>query len=101
MRQPLGVVACITPFNFPAMVPCWMFPLAIASGNCFILKPSERDPSVALRIAELLRAAGLPDRVFRVIQGGKPVVDALLATPAVQAFSYVVYPPIARSIYIY
>ena len=99
MRQPLGVVAGITPFNFPAMVPCWMFPLAIATGNCFILKPSERDPSVSLRIAELLREAGLPDGVFNVLQGDKLAVDALLAHPEVQALSFVGSTPIARSIY--
>ncbi|MHA3903227.1 CoA-acylating methylmalonate-semialdehyde dehydrogenase [Castellaniella sp. WN] len=99
MRQPLGVVAGITPFNFPAMVPCWMFPLAIASGNCFILKPSERDPSVSLRIAELLREAGLPDGVFNVLQGDRQAVDALLTHPEVQAISFVGSTPIARSIY--
>ncbi len=99
MRQPLGVVAGITPFNFPAMVPCWMFPLAVASGNCFILKPSERDPSVSLRIAELLRDAGLPDGVFNVLQGDKQAVDALLTHPEVQAISFVGSTPIARSIY--
>jgi acyl-CoA reductase-like NAD-dependent aldehyde dehydrogenase len=71
MRQPLGVVAGITPFNFPAMVPMWMFPMAIACGNCFVLKPSERDPSAALLIAELLQEAGLPDGVFNVVQGDK------------------------------
>ncbi len=99
MRQPLGVVAGITPFNFPAMVPCWMFPLAIVTGNCFILKPSERDPSVSLRIAELLQEAGLPDGVFNVVQGDKQAVDALLAHPEVQAISFVGSTPIARSIY--
>ncbi|HUH40248.1 MAG TPA: CoA-acylating methylmalonate-semialdehyde dehydrogenase [Castellaniella sp.] len=99
MRQPLGVVAGVTPFNFPAMVPCWMFPLAIASGNCFILKPSERDPSVTLRIAELLTEAGLPDGVFNVVQGDKQAVEALLTHPEVQAISFVGSTPIARSIY--
>src|SRR5690606_39948813 len=99
MRQPLGVVAGITPFNFPAMVPCWMFPLAIVTGNCFILKPSERDPSVSLRIAELLTEAGLPDGVFNVLQGDKHAVDALLQHPDVQAISFVGSTPIARSIY--
>ena len=78
MRQPLGVVAGITPFNFPFMVPCWMFPVAIACGNTFILKPSERDPSPSLLMAELLQRAGLPDGVFNVVQGDKTVVDALL-----------------------
>ncbi|MGC8068876.1 aldehyde dehydrogenase family protein, partial [Salmonella enterica] len=77
MRQALGVVAGITPFNFPAMVPMWMFPIAIACGNCFVLKPSERDPSAALLIADLLQEAGLPDGVFNVIQGDKVTVDAL------------------------
>ncbi|WP_269500125.1 CoA-acylating methylmalonate-semialdehyde dehydrogenase [Castellaniella sp. S9] len=99
MRQPLGVVAGITPFNFPAMVPCWMFPLAIVTGNCFILKPSERDPSVTLRIAELLSEAGLPDGVFNVVQGDKQAVEALLSHPEVQAVSFVGSTPIARSIY--
>ncbi|WP_417252268.1 CoA-acylating methylmalonate-semialdehyde dehydrogenase [Castellaniella sp.] len=99
VRQPLGVVAGITPFNFPAMVPCWMFPLAIASGNCFILKPSERDPSVSLRVAELLSEAGLPAGVFTVLQGDKDTVDALLSHPDVQAISFVGSTPIARSIY--
>ncbi|MER1966586.1 CoA-acylating methylmalonate-semialdehyde dehydrogenase [Castellaniella sp. GW247-6E4] len=99
VRQPLGVVAGVTPFNFPAMVPCWMFPLAIATGNCFILKPSERDPSVSLRIAELLSEAGLPDGVFNVVQGDKQAVDALLTHPEVQAISFVGSTPIARSIY--
>ncbi|WP_137924356.1 aldehyde dehydrogenase family protein, partial [Cupriavidus sp. 2SB] len=78
LRQPLGVVAGITPFNFPCMVPCWMFPVAIATGNCFILKPSERDPSASLFMARLLKEAGLPDGVFNVVQGDKTVVDALL-----------------------
>ena len=78
MRQPLGVVAGITPFNFPAMVPMWMFPLAIACGNTFILKPSEKDPSCPLRLAELLTEAGLPDGVFNVVNGDKESVDAIL-----------------------
>ena len=77
-RQPLGVVAGITPFNFPAMVPLWMLPIAIAAGNCFILKPSERDPSASLVLAELLKEAGLPDGVFNVVHGDKRVVDAIL-----------------------
>ena len=77
MRQPLGVVAGITPFNFPAMVPMWMFPIAIACGNTFILKPSEKDPSCPLRLAELLKDAGLPDGVFNVINGDKEAVDAI------------------------
>jgi len=99
MRQPLGVVAGITPFNFPAMVPMWMFPVALACGNCFILKPSERDPSAALIIAELLTEAGLPDGVFNVVQGDKVAVDALLHNPDVAAVSFVGSTPIARYIY--
>ena len=99
MRQPLGVVAGITPFNFPCMVPCWMYPVAIACGNTFILKPSERDPSAALFMAELLRQAGLPDGVFNVVQGDKVVVDALLEHDDVKALSFVGSTPIARYIY--
>ncbi len=89
LRQPLGVVAGITPFNFPAMVPMWMFPLALACGNAFVLKPSERDPSAALLMAQWLRDAGLPDGVFNVVQGDKPAVDALLRHPDVAAVSFV------------
>ena len=99
LRQPIGVVAGITPFNFPCMVPCWMFPVAIAAGNSFILKPSERDPSAALLMAELLRKAGLPNGVFNVVQGGKEAVDALIDHPQVQAISFVGSTAIARSIY--
>lgn len=99
MRQPLGVVAGITPFNFPCMVPCWMFPVAIAAGNCFMLKPSERDPSASLMIAELLQQAGLPDGVFNVVQGDKVAVDALLTHPDVKAVSFVGSTPIAQYIY--
>jgi malonate-semialdehyde dehydrogenase (acetylating)/methylmalonate-semialdehyde dehydrogenase len=99
LRQPLGVVAGITPFNFPCMVPCWMFPVALACGNPFILKPSERDPSASLLMAELLRRAGLPDGVFSVVQGDKIVVDALLAHPLVRALSFVGSTPIAQYIY--
>jgi malonate-semialdehyde dehydrogenase (acetylating)/methylmalonate-semialdehyde dehydrogenase len=99
LRQPLGVVAGITPFNFPCMVPCWMFPLALACGNAFILKPSERDPSPSLLMAELLREAGLPDGVFNVVQGDKVAVDALLSHPDVQALSFVGSTPIAQHIY--
>jgi malonate-semialdehyde dehydrogenase (acetylating) / methylmalonate-semialdehyde dehydrogenase len=99
MRQPLGVVAGITPFNFPCMVPCWMFPVALACGNAFILKPSERDPSPGLFMAELLREAGLPDGVFNVLQGDKVAVDALLAHPDVAAISFVGSTPIAQHIY--
>ena len=79
LRQPLGVVAGITPFNFPAMVPMWMFPLALVCGNTFVLKPSERDPSASLMLAELLQQAGLPDGAFNVVQGDKEAVDAILA----------------------
>lgn len=99
MRQPLGVVAGITPFNFPVMVPMWMFPIAIACGNTFVLKPSERDPSASLLHAKLLKQAGLPDGVFNVVQGDKTVVDALLDHPEVQAISFVGSTPIAQAIY--
>lgn len=99
LRQPLGVVAGITPFNFPCMVPCWMFPVAIAAGNCFILKPSERDPSASLLMARLLQEAGLPDGVFNVVQGDKAVVDALLHHPDIRAVSFVGSTPIANYIY--
>ena len=99
MRKPLGVVAGITPFNFPAMVPMWMFPIAIACGNAFILKPSERDPSVSIRIAELWRDAGLPPGVFNVVQGDKIAVDALLEHRDVKAISFVGSTPIARYVY--
>ena len=99
MRQPLGVVAGITPFNFPCMVPCWMFPVAIAAGNSFILKPSERDPSAAMLMAELLTQAGLPHGVFNVVQGDKVAVDALLTHPDVKALSFVGSTPIAQYIY--
>lgn len=98
-RQPLGVVAGITPFNFPCMVPCWMFPVALACGNAFILKPSERDPSASLFMAELLQQAGLPDGVFNVVQGDKLAVDTLLAHPDVKAVSFVGSTPIAQHIY--
>jgi len=99
LRQPLGVVAGITPFNFPAMVPMWMFPVALAAGNCFILKPSERDPSAALLLAKWLKEAGLPDGVFNVVHGDKEAVDAILHSPDVQAVSFVGSTPIARYIY--
>jgi malonate-semialdehyde dehydrogenase (acetylating)/methylmalonate-semialdehyde dehydrogenase len=99
MRQALGVVAGITPFNFPVMVPMWMFPVALACGNTFILKPSERDPSPSLLHARLLKEAGLPDGVFNVIQGDKVTVDALLDHPVVQAVSFVGSTPIAEYIY--
>ncbi|MEN7432649.1 CoA-acylating methylmalonate-semialdehyde dehydrogenase [Chromobacterium sp. TRC.1.1.SA] len=97
--QPLGVVAGITPFNFPAMVPLWMYPLAIACGNTFILKPSERDPSSTLLIARLLHEAGLPKGVLNVVHGDKEAVDALLAAPEVKAVSFVGSTPIAEYIY--
>jgi len=99
LRQPLGVVAGITPFNFPAMVPMWMFPVALACGNCFILKPSERDPSASLLLAQWLKQAGLPDGVFSVVQGDKEAVDAILTDPDISAVSFVGSTPIARYIY--
>jgi len=99
LRQPLGVCAGITPFNFPAMVPLWMAPIAIACGNCFILKPSERDPSPSLLLADWLKQAGLPDGVFNVVHGDKVAVDALLEHPDVKAISFVGSTPIARYIY--
>jgi malonate-semialdehyde dehydrogenase (acetylating)/methylmalonate-semialdehyde dehydrogenase len=99
LRQPLGVVAGITPFNFPCMVPMWMFPVALACGNAFILKPSERDPSASIFMADLLKQAGLPDGVFNVVQGDKVAVDALLSHPDVRALSFVGSTPIARYIY--
>jgi malonate-semialdehyde dehydrogenase (acetylating)/methylmalonate-semialdehyde dehydrogenase len=98
LRQPLGVVAGITPFNFPCMVPMWMFPLALVCGNAFILKPSERDPSASLLIAELLKQAGLPDGVFSVVQGDKVAVDAILQHPGIAAVSFVGSTPIAEYI---
>ncbi len=99
IRQPLGVVAGITPFNFPAMVPMWMYPIAIACGNTFILKPSEKDPSPSQLAAEMLTEAGLPDGVFNVVHGDKEAVDALLTHPDVAAVSFVGSTPIARHIY--
>jgi malonate-semialdehyde dehydrogenase (acetylating)/methylmalonate-semialdehyde dehydrogenase len=99
LRQPLGVVVGITPFNFPCMVPCWMFPMAIAAGNAFILKPSERDPSASFFMAKLLKQAGLPDGVFNVVQGDKLAVEALLEHPEVKAVSFVGSTPIANYIY--
>ncbi|WP_458527042.1 CoA-acylating methylmalonate-semialdehyde dehydrogenase [Onishia taeanensis] len=98
-RQPLGVVAGITPFNFPVMVPMWMFPLAIAAGNSFVLKPSPLDPSASLMIADLLKQAGLPDGVFNVVQGDKDSVEALIDHPDVKALSFVGSTPIANLIY--
>jgi malonate-semialdehyde dehydrogenase (acetylating)/methylmalonate-semialdehyde dehydrogenase len=99
IRQPLGVVAGITPFNFPAMVPMWMFPLAIACGNAFILKPSEKDPSASILLARLWAEAGLPDGVFSVVQGDKVAVDALLTHADIAAVSFVGSTPIARYVY--
>jgi malonate-semialdehyde dehydrogenase (acetylating)/methylmalonate-semialdehyde dehydrogenase len=99
VRQPLGVVAGITPFNFPAMVPLWMCASAIACGNAFVLKPSEKDPAASMLLAELFAEAGLPDGVFNVVQGDKVAVDALLAHPDVRAVSFVGSTPIARYIY--
>ena len=99
LRQPLGVVAGITPFNFPVMVPMWMFPVAIAAGNTFILKPSPTDPTPSLMMADLLKQAGLPDGVFNVVQGDKVAVDALLEHPDVKAVSFVGSTPIANYIY--
>jgi malonate-semialdehyde dehydrogenase (acetylating)/methylmalonate-semialdehyde dehydrogenase len=99
LRQPLGVVAGITPFNFPAMVPLWMAPIAIACGNCFVLKPSERDPSASLLLAEWFAQAGLPDGVFNVVHGDKVAVDAILAHPDIKAVSFVGSTAIARYIY--
>lgn len=99
VRQPLGVVAGITPFNFPAMVPMWMFPIALVAGNTFILKPSERDPGTSMLIAKLLNEAGLPDGVFNVVHGDKEAVDAILENPEIQAVSFVGSTPIAEYIY--
>ena len=99
LRQPLGVVAGITPFNFPVMVPMWMFPVALACGNCFLLKPSERDPSASILMAKWLKEAGLPNGVFQVIHGDKEAVDALLYSPGISAVSFVGSTPIARYIY--
>ena len=99
LRQPLGVCAGITPFNFPAMVPMWMFPMAIACGNTFILKPSEKDPSCSIRLAELFTEAGLPNGVFNVINGDKEVVDAIIKNKSIEAVSFVGSTPIAKYIY--
>ncbi len=99
VRQPLGVVAVISPFNFPAMVPMWFFPVAIAAGNAVVLKPSEKDPSAALWLARLWQEAGLPDGIFTVVQGDKVAVDALLTHPHVAAVSFVGSTPIARHVY--
>ncbi len=99
VRQPLGITAGITPFNFPAMVPMWMFPISIACGNCFILKPSEKDPSCAIKLAELFSEAGLPDGVFNVINGDKKIVDLLLKDQNISSVSFVGSTPVAKYIY--
>jgi malonate-semialdehyde dehydrogenase (acetylating)/methylmalonate-semialdehyde dehydrogenase len=99
IRQPLGVVAGITPFNFPLMVPLWMIPVALATGNCFILKPSEKDPSAALKLAELLAEAGLPAGVFQVVQGAREAVETIIAHPDIAAISFVGSTAIAETIY--
>ncbi len=99
VRQPLGVVAGITPFNFPLMVPLWMIPVALAAGNCFILKPSEKDPSASLVLAELLAEAGLPEGVFNVVQGAREAVEAIIAHPGISAISFVGSTPIAKLIH--
>jgi malonate-semialdehyde dehydrogenase (acetylating)/methylmalonate-semialdehyde dehydrogenase len=98
-RYPLGVVAGITPFNFPAMVPLWMFPLAIACGNTFLLKPSDQVPTTPLRLAELLAEAGLPDGVFNVVQGDREAVEAILDHLGIAAAAFVGSTPVARSVY--
>ena len=99
MRPPLGVVAGITPFNFPAMVPMWMFPIALSCGNTLVLRPSERDPSASILLAEMLEEAGLPKGVFNVVHGDKLVVDAIPAHPQIQAVSFVGSTPIADYVY--
>ncbi len=99
LRQPVGVCAGITPFNFPAMVPLWMYPMAIACGNTFVLKPSEKDPSAAIRVAELLKEAGLPDGVLNVVNGDKEAVDTILTDPRVSAVSFVGSTAIGKYIY--
>src|SRR3954454_19815791 len=99
LRQPLGVVAGITPFNFPVMVPMWMWAPALACGNTFVLKPSEKDPSASLRVAELLREAGVPDGVFNVVHGGREAVDAVLEHPGIKAVSFVGSTPVAKHVY--
>ena len=99
VRQPLGISAGITPFNFPAMVPMWMYPIAIACSNSFILKPSEKDPSCSIKLAQLFTEAGLPDGVFNVIQGNKMVVDMILRSPDISSISFVGSTPVAKYIY--
>ena len=99
MRQPLGVCAGITPFNFPAMVPMWMFPIAIACGNTFVLKPSEKDPTCSMKLAELFLEAGLPAGVFNVVNGDKEAVDAIINNKDISAVSFVGSTPVAKYIY--
>jgi len=99
LRQPIGVCAGVTPFNFPAMVPMWMFPIAIVCGNCFILKPSEKDPSCSVKLAELLKEAGLPNGVMNVVHGDKEMVDAILEHPDIATFSFVGSTPVAEYVY--
>ena len=99
IRQPVGIAAGITPFNFPAMVPLWMFPIAIACGNTFILKPSERDPSCPMKLAELLEEAGAPAGVLNVVNGDKEAVDAILDHPDIGAVSFVGSTPVAKHVY--
>jgi len=99
LRQPIGVCAGVTPFNFPAMVPMWMFPIAIVCGNCFILKPSEKDPSCSVKLAELLSEAGFPDGVLNVVHGDKEMVDAILNHPDIATFSFVGSTPVAEYVY--
>jgi len=99
IRQPLGVCVGITPFNFPAMIPLWMFPIAIACGNTFVLKPSEKDPSCSVRLAELMQEAGLPKGILNVIQGEKTAVETLITHPDVKAISFVGSTPVAETIY--
>jgi NAD-dependent aldehyde dehydrogenases len=99
IRQPLGICAGITPFNFPAMVPMWMYPISIACGNVFILKPSEKDPSCSIKLAELFSEAGLPDGVFNVIQGDKTIVDKIIQNQDISAISFVGSTPVAKYIY--
>ena len=99
IRQPLGITAGITPFNFPAMVPMWMYPISIACGNSFILKPSEKDPSCGMRLAELFKESGLPDGVFNVINGDKELVSKILQNEKIKSISFVGSTPVAKHIY--
>ena len=99
IRQPLGVTAGITPFNFPAMVPMWMYPISIACGNSFILKPSEKDPSCSIKLAELFSEAGLPDGVFNIINGDKEIVDLIINSNEISSISFVGSTPVAKYIY--